>query len=113
MTNSTRWISGVSLRSGWLLGAVLTVLAVLVGLVLWAYGPRPSAGTFFLGLGAVSLTAVAVLLLRAAQDFDLSTREDSLDNVGDRLRGELEREKRILLKAIREVEFDRDTSKLD
>jgi hypothetical protein len=92
------------------LGAVVAVAAfVVVTLVL--YKGRPTPGAVFLTLGWLSILATGYFLVRAVASFDLTTRDD-----GHELptrRDDLEREKKHLLKAIKEVEFDRDTGKLD
>jgi len=98
--------------------AILTIGAtVAVGgfvlLVLWHYRFRPTLGAPFLVLGWMSLLATGYFLAKAAR-IDFSRTEAATEDVvsGER-RAELLREKKLLLKAIKEAEFDRDLKKLD
>jgi hypothetical protein len=97
--------------------AILTIDAtVAVGgfvlLVLWHYRFRPTLGAPFLVLGWMSLLATGYFLAKAAR-IDFSRTEVVEDALNEERRGELMREKRLLLKAIKEAEFDRDLKKLD
>jgi hypothetical protein len=65
----------------------------------------------FLVVGWMSILATGYLLSRAVASFDLG-RGGSEELTASR-RQELLTEKKLLLKAIKEVEFDRDTDKLD
>jgi hypothetical protein len=118
MTNSRSSTDGA--RRG--PGARSIALAVGLGLLgafallaLPKYGWRPTVGTGFLALGWMSIVATAWFLLRAAQAFDLTVVSAPLleEDLDDRRREELELEKRHLLKAIKEVEFDHATGKVD
>lgn len=92
-------------------GAIVGVLAFVV-LTLAIYGFRPTPGVSFLVLGWMSLLATGYFLVRAVSTFDLRGGLPPEELTAAR-RAELEREKKILLKAIKECEFDRDTGKLD
>jgi hypothetical protein len=105
----------VTVRSKWnglvTLGAVAGVIG-FGALVLAIYGFRPTPGVSFLVLGWTALLATGYYLVRAVATFDLGVRSH-FEEVTAARRDELEREKKILLKAIKEAEFDRDTGKLD
>lgn len=91
--------------------AVLAIAPFFAYLVVTAR--RPSVATLFLFGGWLSLLATGWLLARAALVFDLDTGEPVVGGLTDRRRLDLEREKRVLLKAIREVEFDQAMGKID
>jgi hypothetical protein len=98
--------------SPWL--AVAAVVAV-VGFTVMAvvlYRGRPTPGTVFLVIGWMAILATGYFLARAVSAFDLATG-GTPDDLSAGRREELEREKKLLLKAIKEVEFDRDTGKLE
>src|SRR5436190_8848782 len=96
--------------------AVLTVAAaaavlLFAGAVLAIYRMRPTPGTVILVLGWMSILATGYFLVRSVNS--LSGDAGILEEISGGRRQELEREKKLLLKAIKEVEFDRDTGKLD
>jgi len=80
---------------------------------LWFYNWHPTVGTMILGLGWMALVGSATLLVRAAVSFDLTPQVDVAETLSDRRRLELEREKKLLLKAIKEIEFDQGMGKID
>src|SRR5262249_23511899 len=67
-------------------------------------------GAVFLTLGWMAILATGALLAKAVS-FDMRVGAGETGAAGRR--DDLEREKKLLLKAIKEVEFDRDTGKLD
>jgi hypothetical protein len=79
---------------------------------LWLYRWGPTLGAVFLVLGWMSLLATTFFLAKAVR-VDFSRREDDEASLDDDRRAELEREKKLLLKAIKEAEFDRELHKLD
>ena len=93
---------------------VAAVVAVLgfAAVALILYRGRPTPGAVFLVVGWMAILATGYFLARAVSSFDLATGGSSEEIQGGR-RGELEREKKLLLKAIKEVEFDRDMNKID
>lgn len=100
-------------RSGSVLSLAATILVVVfVLVVLWLYRWQPTLGAVFLVLGWMSLLGTTYFLAKAVRvDFSRGIEgELALDE--DR-RAELEREKKLLLKAIKEAEFDRDLHKLE
>jgi zinc-ribbon domain len=100
------------MRRGLLLGTALAVVAfTVVSLIVYSF--RPTTGTVFLGLGWLSILATGYLLVRAVQTFDLRVGGGVVDELSHGRRDELEREKKLLVKAIKEVEFDRESGKLD
>jgi hypothetical protein len=88
--------------------AGLPAVAIVVGM----YGSALSVAALFLALGWVSLALTGWHLYRAAValDGDLSTHDTVLT---EDHRVELEREKKLLLKAIKETEFDHAMGKMD
>jgi hypothetical protein len=92
------------------LGATVAVVGFAVAaLALYRFQPTP--GVSFLVLGWMALLATGYFLTRAVASFDLGG--DRVEEVSATRRQELMTEKKLLLKAIKEVEFDRDTDKLD
>jgi hypothetical protein len=87
-------------------------IAWFIAAVFVAYNFHPTVGALFLILGWIALHATVYFLLAAVMAFDLTPGEESLEVAAGR-RVELEREKKLLLKAIKEVEFDRDMGKVD
>ncbi|MBI4511392.1 MAG: hypothetical protein HY698_17295 [Deltaproteobacteria bacterium] len=85
-------------------------------LVLWYYRLQPSPAAAFLVLGWACILVCGFLLWRAAQVLVSSGQESTLpqsrEAIDDRRREELEREKKLLLKAIKEIEFDHDMGKV-
>jgi hypothetical protein len=80
---------------------------------LLSYNFRPTAGTVFLTIGWASILGTGYLLVRAVQAFDLRVGVELAGDLTANRRAELEREKKLLIKAIKEAEFDRDSGKLD
>ena len=85
------------------------------GIVAVMYGASLTVGALFLGLGWVAFAMAAWQIGRAALVFDVEpadtlSLEDKLD---DDRRAELRHEKKILLKAIKEIEFDHQMGKID
>jgi hypothetical protein len=101
----------------WELGLVLGlgVGPAAIGLpILYASGL--SVGAFFLVGGWLSIVATGYLLYRAAQEVSLAAGSMAAPvdgSVSAQRRHELEREKKLLLKAIKEAEFDHEMGKLD
>ncbi len=92
-----------------LVGGFLALLAVY-------YQARFTVATLFWVIGWCSFLGAAYFLFRSAMAFDPAATAETLGatlTVDDRRRAELEREKRILLKAIKEVEFDQALGKVD
>lgn len=90
-------IAGVGLFAGWVF-------------VLWHHRFRVTAPVVFLMLGWMAVLSAVYFLWRTADNADLDDKEDWWKPTG-RLE-ELVREKRSLLKAIKESELDRETGKL-
>lgn len=86
---------------------------LFVVIALWFYNWKPTAGTVVLSLGWMALLGAALLLLRAAMLFDWSKTGATIGTLTDDRRLELEREKKTLLKAIKEIEFDQGMGKID
>ncbi|HKA88776.1 MAG TPA: zinc ribbon domain-containing protein [Haliangiales bacterium] len=100
-------------RGETILTLIATILvAAFVVLVLWLYRWRPTLGAVFLVFGWMSLLATAYFLARAVS-VDFGRRDVGEAALSDDHRAELEREKKLLLKAIKEAEFDRELHKLD
>jgi hypothetical protein len=102
-------------RAGLPLWAVLLAIvavALIAGwiFVLWHHRFRLTASAVLLMLGWASVLSAVYFLWRTADNADLDDHEDWWKPTG-RLE-ELVREKRSLLKAIKETELDRDTGKL-
>jgi hypothetical protein len=93
-------------------GTALAIVAFTV-VSLGFYSFRPTAGTVFLGLGWLSILGTGYLLVRAVSAFDLRVGSDAGAELSHGRRAELEREKKLLVKAIKEVEFDRESGKLE
>jgi hypothetical protein len=79
----------------------------------WLYQMRFSVGAVFLVIGWASLLGFGYLLARAVQTFDAVAAELPAKDLGESRRDELMREKAVLLKAIKETEFDVEMGKLD
>jgi len=100
-------------RSDTLLAVIATALVVaFVVVVLWLYRWRPTLGAPFLVLGWMSILATGYLLAKAVKVSFVRDRADVAAE-DDAHRAELEHEKKLLIKAIKEAEFDRDLHKLD
>lgn len=99
------------MKSGALtIGAAVAVIGFAV-LALGIYHFKPTPGVTFLLVGWMSILATGYFMARAVGTFDLHA--GGADELSASRRQELLAEKRLLLKAIKEVEFDRDTDKLD
>jgi hypothetical protein len=95
-------------------GAVAVVPAV-IGLAVF-YSGGLSVAALFLAIGWASIVATSYFLYRAAVAFDPAPGAEPLAGEGaltEQRRLELEREKKLLLKAIKEIEFDHAMGKLD
>jgi hypothetical protein len=90
-------VGGVALVSGWMF-------------ILWHHHFHLSASAVMLMLGWTAVLSSVYFLWRTADNTDLDDQEDWWRPAG-RIE-ELVREKRSLLKAIKETELDRDTGKL-
>ena len=90
-------VAGIGLFAGWVF-------------VLWHHRFRITAPVVFLMLGWMAVLSAVYFLWRTADNADLDDQEDWWKPAG-RVE-ELVREKRSLLKAIKETELDRDTGKL-
>jgi hypothetical protein len=101
-----RWLT---LERAIVLGlAVLPALALIIGF----YGSTPTVAAFFLGGAWVALVGAGNMLRKAVMAIGQGDDDVPLA-VSSTRRTELEREKKLLLKAIKEVEFDRDMGKID
>ncbi|HEX3483309.1 MAG TPA: hypothetical protein VHT91_50200 [Kofleriaceae bacterium] len=95
-------------------GAAIAALAIGWLFIIWQNHFRFTAPTVFVCLGHLALVATVYNLWRTGAAAVDSSEEDD-DSTWAKpagARGELEREKRTLLKAIKEAEFDRDMGKL-
>ncbi len=99
------------MRTVIIVGAVAVAGSTVATLI--AYRGHPTPGAVFLALGWLSILIAGYFLARAAASFDLTVTGSGPGALGGGRRDELEREKKLLLKAIKECEFDRDTGKLD
>src|SRR4051812_14687496 len=91
------------------------LFSILVGIAVGTYGYMSShavVSSVFLGIAAFTLAAVVGLLLRAAAV--LADDREIVENVQvtGRRKKELEREKALLLKALKELEFDHEMGKV-
>ena len=80
------------------------------------YDLRPTIASLFLVCGWASIMATGWFLATAVRVMDGVDTEETLaddERPGGRRREELLREKKLLLKAIKEVEFDQATGKID
>lgn len=100
------------MRRALFVGTALAIVAFTV-VSLAFYSFRPTVGTVFLGFGWLAILGTGYLLVRTVQSFDLRVGGGIADEMSHGRRAELEREKRLLVKAIKEVEFDRESGKLD
>jgi hypothetical protein len=100
------------MRNKVFLGGIVAVVAFTV-VSLFVYDFRPTAGTVFLSIGWISILGTGYLLARAASSFDLRVGSPGIGDLTTGRRSQLEREKRLLVKAIKEAEFDRDSGKLE
>jgi hypothetical protein len=94
-------------------GLAVTVFVAVLG---WLYQGRFTLATIFWVIGWGALLGACALIYKAAQAFQLGPSAADLEplaTVGERRRADLDRERKALLKAIKEVEFDRDMGKLD
>jgi hypothetical protein len=92
------------------IGAAVAVLGFTAA-ALAIYQFRPTPGVTFLIVGWMSILAAGYFLARAVGSFDLHA--GGVEELTETRRQELLTEKKLLLKAIKEVEFDRDTDKLE
>jgi ribosomal protein L40E len=97
-------------RTRWLIAGVIALLPA-AGLVLGVYPAGPLVGALFLVGAWVSLVATGAMLFRAGEV--LGVPDDELLVMTAERRSELEREKKLVLKAIKEIEFDQQMGKID
>ena len=93
--------------------AALAILIFGWMFILWANRFRFSAPTIFVCLGFLAIELAVYNLFRTGAQ--MAADEDESDSTWGRplgAKGELEREKKTLLKAIKEAEFDREMGKL-
>lgn len=110
MTSSATWISGRRrLVAAFVVGLLVACFLVFLLVV---YRARFTFATVFWVIGWAAVLATAALLVKAATAFSLDDPNEPA-NLSSSRRAELEQEKKILLKAIKEVEFDRDMRKID
>ena len=110
-TRSTRFGGSDSFRAvvnG--IGALVVVVGIVF--IVMAYR-RPTVGTIFLALGWVSIVAFYFFAVQAARALVHGEDVLAMGTASEQARADLEREKKALLKAIKEVEFDEATGKLD
>jgi hypothetical protein len=89
-------------------------LVVVVGVVFIVMSYRhPTIGTLFLALGWVSIVAFYFFAVQSARALFKGDDVLALGTAAELHRGDLQREKKALLKAIKEVEFDKAMRKLD
>jgi hypothetical protein len=100
------------MRRPLIIGAAVAIVGFTVA-SLFVYEFHPTAGTVILGLGWLSILCTGYLLVRTVQTFDVRVGGPVGGDLTTPRRTELEREKRLLVKAIKEVEFDRESGKLD
>ncbi len=102
---SRSWAPSISIGGAVVLGFLL---------VLRAYRWSVEPSTIVLMVGWIGLVASAVLLWKAmlVVSADSSSALVSATRVSEGRRGDLEREKRALLRSIKDVEFDRDMGKM-
>ena len=100
------------MRQKLVIGGIVAILA-FTAVSLFVYDFRPTAGTVFLSIGWIAILGTGYLLVRAASAFDLRVGVETIGDLTASRRAELEREKRLLVKAIKEAEFDRDSGKLE
>src|SRR5262245_19090382 len=100
-------------RLPWLL-ILPVVLALVTAVYLYgALGAAPTAGSVLMVACAAAFGAVAIQLGRAVlAALSPVPSEETVRVAGDRHRRELEREKGLILKAIKELEFDRSMNKI-
>jgi hypothetical protein len=84
-----------------------------IGLVVALYGGKLTVGSLFLAFGWVTFALAAWFIGRAAIAFDVAEGDALEGSIDDERRTELSREKKVLLKAIKEVEFDHQMGKID
>ena len=94
---------------------IVFVLSVVAGVAVGVYGGISSHATpssVFLGLSAFALVMVIGLLIRSARALvEEGGAADGVQATGRRKK-ELEREKQLLLKALKELEFDHEMGKI-
>lgn len=98
-------------------GAALAILVIGWLFILWQNKFHVSAPAVFVCLGYLAVVSSVYALWRVGvtavvEEDDDGTEADSTWGRPIGARGELEREKRTLLKAIKEAEFDREMGKL-
>lgn len=99
------------MRHAYLTLAAAVAVVGFVGVVLVVYHGQPTPGAVFLTMGWMAILATGYFLVRAVSSFELEGGRPEIDVAA--ARDDLVREKKLLLKAIKEIEFDRDMGKLD
>ncbi len=92
--------------------ALAALLATGCAIYLFAGGARPGAPFVFFVLAAVALSGSLYLLSRAALSVMVEPQADEVRVASGRRRKELEREKQLLLKALKELAFDHEMHKI-
>jgi zinc ribbon protein len=110
MKSWTSWISGRHLA---IAAVLLVVVATIGGAAAYHWQLRP--GLVVMSFGWLALFGTGYFLYRAAATFDAAPGEEveTADRLAGVRRDDLLMEKRHLLKAIKEIEFDHDMGKID
>ena len=113
-TSTESQIPGAELRSDALQPWQLFTLAGLVGATITVFlsrGESP-AGVILLSLTVFAAAAVGIAALRTVKPLTSKAAADSTQVLGGRTRAALEREKALVLRSIKELEFDRSMRKV-
>lgn len=97
-------------KRAYLIGSALVALAV--GLYAWVSLGRVTASTIFLVGAALALAWVLWLLFKVAQALTKEPEKEEAARTTGRRKKQLEREKQLLLKALKELEFDHKMNKV-
>jgi hypothetical protein len=92
--------------------SVAALAAIASGAFLIATGARAGLDTAFVAVAAGSLVIVLWLLWRAGRALVVEPPAEEVRVATGRRRKELEREKQLLLKALKELEFDHEMRKI-
>ena len=111
MREPARGVSRAQVRGGWL-GWMIAMALLPPGWLFIAHAHRwhLTPSVIVLCLAWTALVGVGLMLVRAANATIDPVTDDWFAEAGSR--DELEREKKILIRAIKDIEFDRDTGKL-
>src|SRR5215813_13433351 len=102
-----------SRRVPWLLLLPLFLSVATADYLYGVVGASPTAGSVFLVIAAAAFGVVAIQIGRTiVSALSPTPSEETVRVAGDRRRRELEREKALILKAIKELEFDRAMGKI-